>query len=313
MWEIIIAGAAAIKVPSLFEAAVRSVGERVCGPALDYLAQPMKDRAQRRARVSQAVAELAARSVAENPQLFQREVDRLLKQHSARQDRVEATFLKALPYLTDASETESANPEPPSDDWLNRWSRYAEDASSDKLQDAFARILAGEIIRKGSFSIGTLRTVSEMTMETAANFQQLWSETIGDYAVKYPLVYGRGTGWQRLLNLREAGLASFSDAAIHRPSTGSDWQFGGDSLPFLAVVFDPATYSEVPIINLTQIGRELGTILPPPDLETNLRCFAADCPDKRGWKSATLVAVHEGQLRSERLWTNPDIAAPNTN
>src|SRR3546814_17303694 len=38
--------------------------------------------------------------------------------------------------------TENAQPAPPDDDWMNRFMRFAEDASSERLQELFARILA---------------------------------------------------------------------------------------------------------------------------------------------------------------------------
>ncbi|WP_144656359.1 DUF2806 domain-containing protein [Achromobacter dolens] len=296
MWEIIIAGAAAVKIPGLLESAVRSVGERLLGPYLDRLAQPVKDRTLQRSRVALAIADLAAKKVTENPDLFREEVNHLLKTNGARTEHIEATFVKSLNYLAagTSKEAQVAESTPPSDDWLNRWSRYVEDASSEELQDAFARILAGEIKQKGTFSIGTLRVVSEMSMETALDFQALWAETIEDYAVKYRN-YERGEGWERLSRLREAGLISFSDPSIHKPS-GSRWIFGNG--PMLIVEIDPNIPSEVPIIKMTRLGMELGTILPPPDRLGNLRRLAAECPNKRGWQQAVLWhGTHQ-----EKIW-----------
>ncbi|TPJ97432.1 DUF2806 domain-containing protein, partial [Mesorhizobium sp. B2-5-9] len=50
----------------------------------------------------------------------------------------------------------------PHDDWMNQFMRFSEDASSERLQLLFGKILAGEIINPGSFGSSTLRTVSEL-------------------------------------------------------------------------------------------------------------------------------------------------------
>ena len=303
MWEIIIAGAAAIKVPGLFEAAVRATGEKLLGPVLDSWAQPIKDRTQQRSRISQALADLAAQEIGINPSEYRPAVEHLLLEADDRAGRKKSTFRKALVHLAAGSEDQTERADVPNEDWLNRWARYVEDASSDELQDAFARILAGEISRKGTFSIAVLRIVAEMSPHTAREFQALWSETITDYAIKYP-IYNRGDGWLRLLKLRESGLVSFSDASIHRPPNGSLWTFGAG--PFLTVEVDPQAYSEVPIMNLTSLGLELGSILPRPDSLANLRKLGLECPDKRGWKQALLVHTRVSSGPAEVVWRAPE-------
>src|SRR3546814_13011379 len=55
----------------------------------------------------------------------------------------------------------------PDDDWMNRFMRFAEDASSERLHELFARILAGEVVRPGSFGAATLRAVSELDQSIA--------------------------------------------------------------------------------------------------------------------------------------------------
>jgi len=306
MWEVIIAGAAAVKVPGLFDAAVKATGERLLGPVMDSWAQPIKDRTERRSRIASAITDLAVKDIDANASLYKAEVDALLQQAGMRTERVSTTFGQALSHIADVEpETAGAAPEPPSEDWLNRWSRYVEDASSEDLQDAFARILAGEITRKGSFSVATLRLVSELSQDVASEFQTFWSNVIEDYAIAYP-EYNRGEGWQRLLALREVGLVSAANAAIHRPQPlGPLWGFGIDTQ--LLVEVDPAIHSEIPIINLTRLGRELGSILPPPPQEANLRRFALESPNKIGWKRASIVHPQpDGTAGLEVLWTAPN-------
>ncbi|WP_294325765.1 DUF2806 domain-containing protein [uncultured Sphingomonas sp.] len=299
MWEVILAGAAAIKVPSLVEAAARSTGERLLGPILDHLAQPIKDRTAKRAKISQTLADTASKIISDNPEVFRDTLIHTLNRAGAKTDRVEETFIKSLQYLQEDENLPPQEAAPPSDDWLNRWSSYVEDASSEDLQLAFAKILSGEIRKKGSFSLPTLRAVSEMSATTANDFQKIWSENIDDYAVKYAK-YNRGEPWKTLIRLREAGLVSYSDASIHRVPNATSWQFGPN--PYLNINVNPHIISEVPIINFTQVGMEIGSILPKPDVESNLRRFAEDCPDKNGWKDAILIKSINGELNFERIW-----------
>ena len=57
-------------------------------------------------------------------------------------------------------------------DWLNYFDGYAEKASSENVRDLWARVLAGEIRRPGSFSRATLRLLAELDQRMAAWFQQ---------------------------------------------------------------------------------------------------------------------------------------------
>ena len=63
------------------------------------------------------------------------------------------------------------------DDWLNEFEREASTKSSEDMQLLFARILAGEIRKPASFSIRTIRLVSQLDSSTAAEFARLCSMT----------------------------------------------------------------------------------------------------------------------------------------
>ncbi|MDX4957827.1 DUF2806 domain-containing protein [Delftia acidovorans] len=63
-------------------------------------------------------------------------------------------------------------------DWLNSFASEAEKMSSEYMQKLFGKILAGEICKPRSFSIKTLRTVSEMDQEAAEFFASCCSTVI---------------------------------------------------------------------------------------------------------------------------------------
>jgi hypothetical protein len=78
--------------------------------------------------------------------------------------------LKALPAPDSDARRSGA---PISQDWLNRFGPFAENASSDELRALFGRILAGEIRRPGSFSIRALEILASISQGDAATFQKL--------------------------------------------------------------------------------------------------------------------------------------------
>jgi hypothetical protein len=68
---------------------------------------------------------------------------------------------------------------PPSDDFLNSFERFCSDSSDEKMQTLWARLLAGEIRRPGSFSRHTMRRLYELDSETAQLFEKVAMRTVG--------------------------------------------------------------------------------------------------------------------------------------
>lgn len=60
-----------------------------------------------------------------------------------------------------------------SDDWLNEFENLARSKSSEDMKLIFGKILSGEIFRPGTFSIRTIRLISQLDNEAAKIFQQL--------------------------------------------------------------------------------------------------------------------------------------------
>ncbi len=75
--------------------------------------------------------------------------------------------------------------EPPSeeisDDWLNEFENHAKLKSSDDMKLIFGRILSGEIQKPGSFSIRTVRLMSQLDNQAAKLFQKLCSQSVSMY------------------------------------------------------------------------------------------------------------------------------------
>jgi hypothetical protein len=64
-----------------------------------------------------------------------------------------------------------------SDDWLNEFENYARLKSSEDMKLIFGKLLSGEITKPGTFSIRTIRLISQLDNNAAKLFQQLCSMT----------------------------------------------------------------------------------------------------------------------------------------
>jgi len=182
--------------------------------------------------------------------------------------------LEAAEHIRTEKIPNDAQPADPDEDWMNAFIRYAEDASSERLKKLYSKILAGEIVAPGSFSTSTLRAVSELTMQTAQDFSELYARSIENWFYRGK-EYDRGPEWQRLLRLQEAGFVSPSLDATHQPEL-SPWQVG--SFPRLLIYINGYVNARFPRGGLTRIGIETGRLLARPDVEKNLRAMAAQFP-----------------------------------
>lgn len=110
--------------------------------------------------------------------------DRVRKQANAAGVAVEAIdAMKTLPPPEGTTAGASAHePEARIDeDWMNQFTRYAEDASSEQLQQIWGRVLAGEVREPGSFSRHTLRFIAELDKETAENCELVSRHVVGKW------------------------------------------------------------------------------------------------------------------------------------
>lgn len=104
-----------------------------------------------------------------------------------------------------------------SDDWLNLFSRIAEDKSSAELQELFGRILAGEVKRPGSFSLRTIQVMSTVSKGDADQISKYLS-----FAVEHSIVpvLGGKPDYTLQLLMNELGIA------------GNPGELGGSLLNF---------------------------------------------------------------------------------
>lgn len=116
--------------------------------------------------VQEAVANrIAAGIINQDPQYeraFQREADRLLGEQRNLEDIAEL----AMDELGMKTEKDF-KPGDVEEDWLYQFEQAAKGFTSDRMKHTFARLLSGEILKPGSFSPATLRTVATMSTKDA--------------------------------------------------------------------------------------------------------------------------------------------------
>lgn len=156
----------------------RLIGAGVEIPAayLEGISQSVRDKTEARSALTQAIADQAKQQVVGDPALMQRAMNSMLTRSYRAQvnkDRV------AKVAIEDLSE-EQPNPSSagPSEEWMDRFERHAEEAGSVDLQFLFGKILAGEIREPGSTGPSTLHLASMLDGETAALIEKILPFTL---------------------------------------------------------------------------------------------------------------------------------------
>ena len=153
-------------------------------------------------------------------------------------------------------------------DWLNHFGSYAEKASSEKVRQLWAKVLAGEIRETGSFSLSSLRLLSELDLRMAKTFEREVRYRIDNsWIVKPKREEMKDNRLLDLSFLEEVGLVQSID-----PVGGVIWPFSPDNngkavlreKNLLLVMEIPKTV-DLSIILLTRAGREIAQIMDPAD------------------------------------------------
>lgn len=218
--------------------------------------------------VKLGLANAAAASAVGQSELVDCALASMLPRHLQKQANREAVARKTLEELETADVQASEDVAEPDPDWMNVFGRYAEDATSDRLQTLWARVLSGQIRRPGRFSLSTLRFLSEIEMDIAKLLETIEGEIVLN---SFMLISAK----QRLpfntfVELNHAGLLSeFVGSGLGRSfeaDEDGDLLVGGDepteeSLG-LYVRGDPGQKFRMDVIGLTKIGRQVSVLLP---------------------------------------------------
>ena len=293
MWEVLVTSLK-VSFPKAADATLRMVGVKLLGKLLeipevwaDSYIQGKKDEVRAKSIFSDGITAKALEAATDDNTLLKSLADDLLESHWSRAKNKGQIFRKAVARIAASEDANFESAAVPNDDWMAAFGRLAEDISGEAMRETFARILAGEFQSPGSFSISTLRIISGMNQHVAAEFSEICNELISDCIFRQKK-YSRGSDWLRMTMLRNEGLFSPVESAIHQPRGTNSWSVQTPKC-WIEIECTPDCASEIPIFNLTAAGLEIAMLLPEPDFERNLKILVAENEKKIGWKSVVLA------------------------
>jgi hypothetical protein len=262
----------------LFSAFDRWLGLKFSKKSIQDEVSILENRAVAEARIAviSHAADLAKARLEENPTLVDRALQRLLFDEVRKQENREAVAELAVESLALSSDVvdDVADGAEVDDDWLNVFSRYSDDASSERARSLWGRVLAGEVRRPGQFSVSTLRFLSELDQKVAKLF-----ESVSPNVIEYFLIKEGGyVGEDFVLynTLQNAGLISGFEGDQHvtvNLEEGVVARLVAKTV-VLKVYSTTTTSVKLKAMHLTEVGREIMTLLPLPKEEENFRKLA---------------------------------------
>jgi hypothetical protein len=135
---------------------------------VDVVISPDRLRATAQARADVEV--ILAKGRAEAQDIEARAAERVRRRENRRQINLESITKQAFAALPPP---EQLSDEPVNQDWTSRFFKECEDISDEQMQQIWARILAGEVARPGSFAPRTLSVTRDLTKQDADLFTRL--------------------------------------------------------------------------------------------------------------------------------------------
>lgn len=302
-------------IPDAVKAVDRLVGAATDIPVAWLAQQRAKIEAQTEAYklVEGAIATAAAREAGADTDTIERAVAVLVRKEYRRQENRKSV---AVAMLEDLDRGNEQTPAPDSgtrgeieDDWLNVFERYAEDASSDRMQNLWGRVLAGEIRRPGKFSLRTLRFLSEFSQGDALSFETFCNSVIRDIAPK-SLVVPKSQDVRELVYMEALGLIQGGTGpGLTRTLPFSERGYSTLREDDVCIIFKgaPKTTVDLPVVVLTPLGQELRTLLNTRDVRAIARRVAHAFRSEAIEEATIGVMVTESAATpQEVLWRKGD-------
>lgn len=314
-----VAGIPAALVPVCIKALDRLIGAVVDIPVawLEYHKSRIVSKTEAFRKIDGAITVNAAVKAGSNEQFADRALDNLVRK-SYRQlgnkEAVSAAMLEDLrenpaeqaPYKATTSDAE-----PPAidDDWLNVFERYAEDASTERMQKLWGRVLAGEVRKPGKYGMRTLRFLSEFSQADALEFSQFCQHSFGGFAPKSLVKSNKDI--TNLLAMEAAGLIQGTsgvglELTLTFDASGCVYLIEKPLAMMLTGM--PNTELVYEVISLTPLGQELVTLLPGRDARNAARSVGSAMRKREATSGFVMLVGENGSATPmEILWQD---AAP---
>ena len=231
---------------------------------LERYTRETRAKGERSIRLLDVEADIEAEIIASDQRYHEIISAKVVEAEARKQKNKTDIALLALEHLGNQDDTQKENTDSIEADWLNYFEDYAEKASSERMQDLWSRILAGEIRKPGAYSLSTMRFLSELDAKIAEIFQRRMENRMPDGYLPRPNRL-EGEELSELMFLEEIGL--LQDAAgnitvtLNPNEDGMVYYRIGEFL----LIFETKQELRLNVIPITRVGRELLTILPSND------------------------------------------------
>jgi hypothetical protein len=203
--------------------------------------------------------------------------ERFISEELRKQLNREAVWLnaveavKALPPPSEevARDEERGDQDELDPDWINMFASYVDKASTERMQQLWGDILAGEIRKPGSFAPSTLRVISEMDAEIAQAFQEVVGRKIPNGAILMPDDFRDQTLFKYNL-LEEVGLLQEVNNGFNLTIKTIDKTYAiVQTERYYLQIFFPDGVDEfhLKVIRITRVGQQIASILPWDEVE----------------------------------------------
>lgn len=269
-----------------------SAFDRLGGNLVDALNIPLESANVRKRAKSdgeqaliEAVANYGVQLLGQDPGLARRALETHFGHVVRIQDNKDAVLAEALEHLSVATDSPgddmlSAPRGDLAPEFLDRFERYAAEASTEELRSRWGRVLAREVQTPGAMSNKAMRIVDELDPKTAQLFERVCGQARVGSALIECLVHDLNLA--ELLSLDDAGLINYSGGGIMRPFKRSSEVPPLLSVRFAEWVVTLRTHTPIPegildepyaigafgddvstsVIKLTDAGQAVASILP---------------------------------------------------
>ncbi|HEY0016802.1 MAG TPA: DUF2806 domain-containing protein [Longimicrobium sp.] len=201
-------------------------------------------------------------------ELQRRAVQRWLAEEAKKQDNIETITSKALPDVADTAE-----PEHVEDDWITNFFDKARLISNDEMQALWAKVLAGEANKPGTYSKRTVNYLASLDSEDARLFTALcgflWHTgyllpIVLD--VEHPVYAGAGIDVTALRHLDDIGLIRYESAttlSLLELENGASLSYFGQRIHVAFPYSAPRGSLPVGQVVLSKVGTELAPLCRP--------------------------------------------------
>lgn len=189
---------------------------------------------------------------------------RFLAEQIKQQENIQAIAGKAIPKLNP-----SAEPENMDDDWIAHFFDKSRLFSDEQMQELWAKILAGEANKPGSYSKRVVAAVSTLSKSEAESFNALCSfgwmiEQLTPliYDIQSDIYQNHGVTFTVLLDFEAIGLISMSSNGFGHTNASQEFgpSYHGESVDLLLPPEGHGYHMNTGIVLLTGAGLELATL-----------------------------------------------------